>query len=1291
MASDLAKYAAKVGGKQGRATIRNGRVVRPKQKKPAKRAPSNLSRYAGGLNIAPVSTADFAYQRGDPEISSLVPRKTQMPGGGSWFQNLGKDAMSMVQGLPGTLKLVGRIAATPTAATHGYTLGLIPGVPGGGSARSFTSGTGKELVKAGQATVEDFKYRYGPAFRGDWGTFGSRVKEHPGFFALDAASVASLGAGSAVKGAQIGVKAGRALERGRIPVPKIPGNMPPPTPASATLQHLTGARRASKAPVKAAGRLENKLTSPKLVKLAESKQLKNRIRTRKITTTAETVGHGDDIFKLDIGAESVRKRNAPASPLARYVSDKFDSGVLGTLESLSNKSKARRTGKDRYMSTAARDRRAIGREGKRAARSVEGKITQSLHEKTRDFSREVLYRRGVSKNKNVEALVTLRADGIAVPKGGTRASVRVGEMVKRWEEELARDRKNGMSEEALAGQQANIDLVKNLPVEMIDNPTPLVVRATEETLKVKRATQSIREQMAGKHGIRGKTKAFAGAYREAMASGAKHSDEYGGIIHPQKLEALKARGYTHVSEGALTAAARDIYKGKYKRGQSSPSQAHQAVLRMIQEGSLPAVKSHEGRLLKLDVGNPYKQVVAAYRGAHEGRVPLTNAGKIDTAALAEKYKFDTTLREQMDNPEIMFAHGDRPSFDAGHRSSLNVGYAGTHQRGSNAVSGFGATGNASRRTTGHSYMGRDSLSRESTMASIQKAVSSFYTKESVRDTIDRFALRAHGSDKPFVISSQEMMRQLDGDKWTVVSTRGLEDMLTEINIENPGMRTLTHDMFDSEARLQKAWKDGNDAVVAIPRVLADEMKTAMREPSKLVQKYDSTLSMWRAGILAYTPRWFMNNLVGTSIFLGVMGGIDMRAFRQASRDSKFYEKNLIPHEVESVSHSAAAGRGGSDIGRGGLQPQYKTKFMRGAHTMFKLNERLEGRLRRAGYMTRATQNLRTEGLLRGRNLRKRLTDDELFDAMLKMPDELKAQTIKDLDFFIGQYKSFSNVEKNVLRRVIPFYSWIRVVNTWAFGLPFKSPIRAEAVRIATTMGNALEVDKEGLPLWEKGRLEFGPFALRTNNINPLYSVAEEISAVAGSDPVGGAGITDLLRVGGGASSPLLQILSGQLSGRSTFGNRDFAVPTGYRDSVSQFGRGRQKLNPVTGEIEDFKPSPNIFEQAFDQLLPYAGPIRQGLAGSRQPYDTTSTLDLLAGRAGLRDIEKLLQPPAKNSRGRGKLPYGLGALSGVAGVPIYTVDKQQERLQIEKAHQEYLRAILETKRQKAKEQLRRLAR
>lgn len=262
---------------------------------------------------------------------------------------------------------------------------------------------------------------------------------------------------------------------------------------------------------------------------------------------------------------------------------------------------------------------------------------------------------------------------------------------------------------------------------------------------------------------------------------------------------------------------------------------------------------------------------------------------------------------------------------------------------------------------------------------------------------------------------------------------------------------------------------------------------------------------------------------------------------------------------------------------------------------------------------------------------------------------------------MGDYRNLGKFERSTIRRALPFYSWIKVINTWLFGLPFRSPLRAELMAIAAQIGNELAGDRSYLPWWEQGRIELGEsVALRTSGLNPFQSVIEPLL------PLGtrGAGwdntALEMVASLGGQMSPVFQGVVGAVTGRQTFGDRDFTAPTGYGGSVSAYGRDPQTYNTITGQLETRSRKGNTFDLVF-QMVPGVTQLRDVVAAGRTPYNTSSTLDLVLDRLGVREGEPLYQPPAKSSSGREKFSTDVVGLPlSYLGAPVYKYDKEQEK-------------------------------
>jgi hypothetical protein len=232
-------------------------------------------------------------------------------------------------------------------------------------------------------------------------------------------------------------------------------------------------------------------------------------------------------------------------------------------------------------------------------------------------------------------------------------------------------------------------------------------------------------------------------------------------------------------------------------------------------------------------------------------------------------------------------------------------------------------------------------------------------------------------------------------------------------------------------------------------------------------------------------------------------------------------------------------------------------------------------------------------------------------------------------------------------------------------MPFRSPLRAELLVMASTIGNELSGDRSYLPWWEQGRIDLTKnVSLRTSGMNPLYSVVEPLLALGQK----GAGWQDvapeILASFGGQTSPLIQGVIGAATGRKMFGDRDYTAPPGYGGSVTPYGKDPQTINKITGQIESRSNKGNLFEGVM-QMVPGVQQVRDLVSWGRTPYDSATTFELVLGAAGVRGSDELYQPPAKSKSGREKVP-----LVGFLGFPYYNVDRAKEKADFDKRQRQF---------------------
>ena len=129
-----------------------------------------------------------------------------------------------------------------------------------------------------------------------------------------------------------------------------------------------------------------------------------------------------------------------------------------------------------------------------------------------------------------------------------------------------------------------------------------------------------------------------------------------------------------------------------------------------------------------------------------------------------------------------------------------------------------------------------------------------------------------------------------------------------------------------------------------------------------------------------------------------------------------------------------------------------------------------------------------------------------------------------------------------------------------------------------------------------------------------------------------------------------------------------------------------RVNPATGLPEEVRPSPSIWEMAFQTLPIVPGVVRGLAAGGRTPYDTTSTWDLVT--RGKPDWQLFNDP--KNTPGSrpitpqiGGINVPLSPLLALTGINPRRRDRNAEIAAYQRGQKRLADARSQTKRRIAK--------
>jgi hypothetical protein len=427
--------------------------------------------------------------------------------------------------------------------------------------------------------------------------------------------------------------------------------------------------------------------------------------------------------------------------------------------------------------------------------------------------------------------------------------------------------------------------------------------------------------------------------------------------------------------------------------------------------------------------------------------------------------------------------------------------------------------------------------------------------------------------------------------------------------------------------------------VAISKDAADVWTHSMTR----VPVLDTALNYWKGGLLALSPRWYVNNTFGLALQYSVMTGGDISAIFKANRAKGQIRKAMEDRRPNTVKDTMAADLTGGEI----------PKVIAFG---FRTNAKFEETWRRAAFYNRAKRAIRDEtGKFRS------MSDAEIADAIRKMPEAKVAEIVRDVDFFIGNYRKFNRVEQNFLKRIIPFYSWLRVIARLTFVLPFRSPIRAAALATLETASTAgINPNDKALPYYARGALRVGDKAVPTWGLNPWQTLTGSIVA-AGEESPSGALAQEAL----GFTRPEVQLATERATGINSFGRSVILPP----DSAP-YGQNPGSLNPISGDVSRQRPRISFKEAILQAAMPgQVNVLRKVSAGGdRIAYDQSETPDLIMDfvnrmAGGKRDESLYVK---KSNKPKGRKPTAANVYSAWFGVPIYEQDDKTLTREAKKA-------------------------
>ncbi len=1158
---------------------------------------------------------------GPADLSRLALLRNASPDTflGGLFKNTARGALDTITGIPAAAQL-----GAENFAAFNPVVGPLRFVPGLDAVDRYQNRVAGIDKTAAKATGESYAYKYGPALRGDFATTGKRIYEDPLGTALDVA----LGYGAVGRAGNIASKAARFAAPGSRAAASASRRLSiaPAVERQAWVDAENAARTAAgKKPIPFQPGAGVRYRRPKRY-VSEANAKGGR------TAHAEAVVDRGP-YSANVITRGVQRGIDRARPRVQARAERFAQGTgkatslraaaeRFTQEAKFQKHQGKAAGEIRYMA----ERRT---EAMIASTPEYNQFTKAVRRLEKDKTPANIAAHGLGKE---ELAVSLHLDDYLTPRAGMSAGALRDRAVAKWEKELAKfEKDHGVQQNA----RLQLERIKEIPEEYLSlaGDTPAVSR-------IKTAVQA------------GRDLDRVNQTRSVAA----------GVVTPKTAAAIKGR------PSSVVLGEADWMPSMLKRMKDEgtrPATRRAAVLRDFEAN--PPEGWHEARAALQEADNDLRMA------RDESPVKLMAATRRRDKAKARLAKIEQKAKERITQPRVPEMKGTR----AVYRPALpsEPGRKGSMFRPSRGMSGPQKVkqSHGTRLRTGTYDMNPALLAHQARRAAGN--VTGPMSSRALDELIDTAAYKVAGKGGEELARGKRAYQLMANspDKVVLVNAGALKKALAKLDRLEEGkyLDDVDVQMFYGEPGKGQDWLHNleeskvSNQYVAISRSAAEAWRESMAAPWKWLEKYDNALDLWKGGLLALSPRWYVNNVVGLAFQYGLVAGGDVRSIFRAARSPEIKRAIAAKNPDVAVSTLADELTSGIDAAKFENSGALMTTIRGG----FKVNNRIEAMWRRAAYLNRAKKMLRDEGgKFRG------MDDKELAAAIDRMPKSVARRIVSDVDFYIGEYGRYGSLERQFIKRVIPFYSWLRVIGRLTLALPFRSPIRAAAMAVLSKAATAgLNPDDYKLPAYARGSFSIGDVKVPTWSINPGQTVVPFLEGAGEGNMLGGEAkaITGWL-------NPGIQLGLNQGFGFNNFGEGVFAPP-GAGGTVQKFGQDPKEWNYASNRPQNTSVRIPWSEAVIQTLVPgIAGPLRRGLVGERTAFDTTTLPDLL-GLTGKPEWEKFYQPKGPKAR----RPTALNPVTSYFGVPTYRQDDSVVDSQYRKALKEYEDALRQTESRKRK--------
>lgn len=237
-----------------------------------------------------------------------------------------------------------------------------------------------------------------------------------------------------------------------------------------------------------------------------------------------------------------------------------------------------------------------------------------------------------------------------------------------------------------------------------------------------------------------------------------------------------------------------------------------------------------------------------------------------------------------------------------------------------------------------------------------------------------------------------------------------------------------------------------------------------------IDVYDGLTSKWKSATLALSPRWHSGNIMGNAVLAMVGGGLTpAQIAKYGVQARRMVQSGEMPAEL--------AARGGAyfdellPLLERDKQGRLSAKVAGSKIGGTKLGQRLAEPIKSSYAMNEYVDNV-----------------NKTMIYLAKKAKGLDEATAVNLALrAAGDFANMSGFERNVVRRIIPFYAWQKHITKLAFRLPLEHPARVAWTLHLADMGNRFTPDPGAGNPFNEGTIPVGGGRLSVRGLGPLGS------------------------------------------------------------------------------------------------------------------------------------------------------------------------------------------------------------